>query len=57
MGIKKYDVILSIDDNKIKTASDISGMVQKKKPGDSIKVKIYREGKSLTLSGKLSEKP
>jgi serine protease Do len=57
MGIQKYDVIRSINDKKIETSSEISEMVQKMKPGNAITVKIYREGKTKILRGRLSERP
>ncbi len=41
-GLKKGDVILSLDDNPVKTIEDIKIHLFYKKPGDSIKVKVKR---------------
>ena len=57
MGLKKYDIIRAINDKKIKSSSEISEIIQKKKPGARITVKVYREGKTKALKGKLTERP
>jgi Do/DeqQ family serine protease len=57
MGLKKYDVIREINGSKISKSSEVQGVVQKTKVGDAITVKVYREGKTLVLNGKLKEKP
>ena len=57
MGIKQYDIIRAIDKNKVKSSTEISEVVQKKNPGENISIKIYRDGKTEELNGKLSEKP
>jgi serine protease Do len=57
MGLEKYDVIRSVNDTKIDTSAQIQEMIQKNKPGDKISLKVYRDGKTKTLSGKLAERP
>lgn len=57
MGIKKYDIIREIDNTKIKSNSEIQEIVRDKKPGDRITIKVYREGKTKVIKGKLSERP
>ncbi len=57
MGMQKYDIIRWVDENKVKSSSEIQEIVQKKKPGDRITIKVYREGKMKELKGKLTEKP
>ena len=57
MGIKKYDVIREFDGKKVESGSEIQEMMQKKKPGDRITIKVYREGKIKELKGKLIERP
>jgi serine protease Do len=57
MGIEKYDIIRAINDTKIKTSAEISEAVKDKKPGDRISVKVYREGETKILKGKLGERP
>lgn len=57
MGIEKYDIIREINNKKVTSGSEIQEIIQKKKPGDRITVKIYREGKVKVLKGRLSERP
>jgi len=57
MGLQKYDIIKELAGTKVKTAAEIQELVQTKKPGDQITLKIYRDGKNLTLKGTLSERP
>jgi len=57
MDVKKYDVIRELDGQKVSSSAEIQELVSKKKPGDSISLKVYRNGKTETLKGKLSERP
>ncbi len=55
-GIKKSDIIVSIDNQKIK---DVKGglvtIISKKRVGQQISIKIWRNGKTLELTTKLKE--
>lgn len=57
MGLKQYDVIRDLNNNNVKSSAEIQDIIQKLKPGDTVTLKIYREGKMQTFSGKLTEKP
>lgn len=57
MGLKKYDVIREVNEAKVNKSSEVQNIVQKLKPGESISLKIYREGKLVTLKGKVEQKP
>jgi serine protease Do len=57
MGMEKFDVIREANGKKIKTSSEIQELINEKKPGDQIAVKVYREGKIKELKGKLGERP
>ena len=48
-GIKKGDVILSLDKLEINKFSDLSGYLSTKRPGDAILVGIVRNNKTLKL--------
>lgn len=54
-GIKPRDIILAIDDLKVATSDELINELQKHKVGDSVKLKIWRDGKELTLSVTLGE--
>lgn len=46
-GLMRGDVLISIDGAKINSMNDLSKFLNTKKVGDKIRVKVYREGKSL----------
>jgi serine protease Do len=46
-GIKEGDLILEIDKQKISTESQFENIMSKKKSGDNILLRIYREGSSF----------
>ncbi len=55
-GLLPMDVIVSIDDTKISSASDLQTVVQAKKVGDKINVRLIREGDQKTLVLQLQAK-
>lgn len=55
LGIKKGDIIISINDKIIKNSQTLKYLLSKMKPGDSIVIQIYRKGKVIVLSTKLGE--
>ncbi|MBN2057643.1 MAG: trypsin-like peptidase domain-containing protein [Candidatus Saganbacteria bacterium] len=57
MGLQKYDVIRKLNDKPVESSSEIVEQVAKFKPGTSISLEIYRDGKRKTLKGKLTERP
>ncbi len=54
-GIKAYDIVVAIDGQKIETQNDLRRELFRKKPGDTVKVEVVREGKRLTFSVTLIE--
>ncbi len=57
MGLKQYDIVKEADGQKIKTSEDIQKQVAGKKPGDRITFVVYRDGKNISLAGKVGERP
>lgn len=55
-GIKKGDIILTFNDEKMRRPEDLMDEVQECKPGDKVKIKISREGKEKEISATLGEK-
>ncbi|MDG1337662.1 MAG: trypsin-like peptidase domain-containing protein [Flavobacteriaceae bacterium] len=47
-GLKRGDIIKSIDGFKINRFSDLSGYLSSKRPGDKVEVKFVRDNKSKT---------
>ncbi len=54
-GIKAYDIVVAIDGQKIETQNDLRRELFRKKPGDTVKVEVVREGKRLTFPVTLIE--
>ncbi|MFC5559729.1 S1C family serine protease [Ureibacillus thermophilus] len=55
-GIEKYDVIVEMDGKPIENAIDLrQHLYNETKIGDTVKVKIYRQGKTMELQVKLTD--
>jgi S1-C subfamily serine protease len=56
-GLRQGDIILSFDGRSIKTASDLGQAVLTRKPGDTVKVEVQRNGSRETLTVTLGTRP
>lgn len=56
-GIKVGDIITNFDGQKLTDVNSLSKIIQGKKVGDNIKVRIFRDGKTLDLTLTLGEAP
>jgi len=56
-GMKVYDVIRQLDGTKVKDATDLMERVSNHAPGETVKLEIWRDGKSMDLNVKLGERP
>lgn len=56
-GIKIGDVITEIEGSNVKTMDELNEIKNKKSIGDTIKLKIYRDGKTKEISLTLQEQP
>ncbi len=54
-GVKTGDIITSFDGVKVKVFDDLNNQKNKHKPGDSVKIEIYRDGETKTLTAVLDE--
>jgi serine protease Do len=55
-GLKKYDVIVSIDGTAFSKREDLITKIQAKKVGDNVSFGIIRDGKSMNLEITLADK-
>lgn len=55
-GLKVGDIIKKIDQNKISKSSDLTGYLSTKRPNNTIKVTVIRNGNPKTITVKLSDK-
>ncbi len=56
-GMKVDDVVQQVDDQKVETFRELVMYVSNFNPGETIKVKVLREGKPLELDITLAERP
>ncbi|MCX5726126.1 MAG: trypsin-like peptidase domain-containing protein [Candidatus Saganbacteria bacterium] len=56
-GIRKYDVILKVNDQSYKSGSEISKFIKSLKPGDQVNLEVFRDGHRATISVKIGEAP
>ena len=56
-GLEDGDVIVKIDDEAVKGSSQVVDLIRAKKPGDTVRVIVLRDGKEKTCDVKLDEKP
>jgi S1-C subfamily serine protease len=55
-GIRAGDIVVAIDGRRVETQSDLRRELFRKKPGDSVRVEVVREGRQhLTFSVTLTE--
>lgn len=52
-GVKRGDVILSVDGKTVKKSIDLQNAVRSHRQGDEVELKVNREGAELTLKAKL----
>jgi len=60
-GMRRFyiggDVITAIDGQKVTTQLDVNLVLNKKRPGDEVKVSLFRGGKKMDVEVKLGERP
>jgi putative serine protease PepD len=56
-GLQQGDVIKSIDGKAVSSASALSSIVDEHKPGDTVQLKVVRNGSEKTLDVKLGQRP
>jgi serine protease Do len=54
-GIKPGDVILQVDGKEIETSSQVPVIIANTKPGDTVKIEVWRDGNSKTLTARPEE--
>jgi membrane-associated protease RseP (regulator of RpoE activity) len=56
-GIRRGDIITSIDETSVATREDVINLVAENNPGDSVSVVVDRDGQSLTFQVTLASRP
>ncbi len=56
-GIKVADIITHLDGQKLTEENTLASIIRTKKVGDSLKVRLFRDGQTLDLTATLKEAP
>ncbi|MBI5613885.1 trypsin-like peptidase domain-containing protein [Candidatus Gottesmanbacteria bacterium] len=48
-GVKVEDIITKIDDSRLSGKTELAEVISKKKPGDTVTLTVWRDGKEVTL--------
>ena len=56
-GLKRYDVIVELDDKSVENGNEFLNRVAMLKPGTTVKITILRDGKRKSLTAKLERRP
>lgn len=56
-GLQRGDVIISVNDETVKDVQWFVGKVRAQTPGAEMRIKLVREGKTLSMTAKLNEIP
>jgi serine protease Do len=56
-GIQVDDIITQIDGEKITSTNTLASIVNKKKVGQKINLKVYRDGKAMDITATLAQVP
>ena len=56
-GIRTYDEIVAIDETSVKSNEDLIRTVSARPPGQSVRVRLVRDGKTQDVEVRLSERP
>jgi serine protease Do len=56
-GLKRYDVIVELDDKSVENGNEFLNRVAMLKPGTKVKIAVLRDGKRKTLTAKLEKRP
>ena len=56
-GIKVGDIITHLDGEKLTEENSLAVIIRTKKVGDALRVRVFRDGKTIDLAAKLEEAP
>lgn len=56
-GLKKYDVVIELEGKKIEDSQMLTNLIASYNPGQTVSLKIIRDGKVFTKTVRLAERP
>jgi S1-C subfamily serine protease len=55
-GLKEGDILVQWDEKKLDTLYDLSDVLSRGKPGQKVKLKVLRDGKSIDIEATLAKR-
>jgi len=55
-GLERADVVLAVDGREVSASHQLQEAIAKHRPGETVRVRVFREGKNLEFSVKLGSK-
>ncbi len=55
-GLQKGDVIIALDEKTIKSSPELQELIARKRPGDKVEMKVYRNGKEIDITATLKSR-
>lgn len=56
-GLREDDIIVSLDNNQIRDADDLTDLVADRAPGDEVKLTVFRDDKEIEIQATLDKRP
>jgi len=56
-GLKKGDVVLEYNGTKVESTAQFIRMVRETRPGKQVKLQVFRDGHTLSLTGEMEKRP
>jgi S1-C subfamily serine protease len=56
-GVRQGDIVTELDGRPVRGSADVSRIVNAKRPGDDISIRVDRSGQEVTLGAKLGTRP
>ncbi|MFP4148915.1 MAG: S1C family serine protease [Nitriliruptoraceae bacterium] len=56
-GLQRGDIVVAIDDDEVSSMEELSGRIQRRQPGETVSLSLYRGDEQLTVEVELRERP
>jgi poly(3-hydroxybutyrate) depolymerase len=56
-GLKIGDMLVSVDGTKVAAPEDLAALMQKRQPGERLRVQVRREGQAVTITVEVGRRP
>jgi S1-C subfamily serine protease len=56
-GLEVGDVVVAVDGKRVTSAASLGGLIRQHLPGDTVEIKVVRNGDEVTVTATLDEAP